>query len=147
MTEEINILLRDIGKSLSLIPQEPGIYFVVCQSGFKPDFIPIGTGGYFKGKNPNVSIDVLKEKWVSEDDILYIGQSENLRDRLEKLIRFGRGEPVGKWGGRYIWQIRDAEKMLQVRWEINESPRALEEKLLIEFKKKYGKLPFANLIM
>ena len=61
-------------------------------------------------------------------------------------MKFGRGEPVGKWGGRYIWQLGDSHNLL-VCWKLtpNAIPRNMEKELLREFEAVYGKLPFANI--
>ena len=62
-------------------------------------------------------------------------------------MKFGQGKPVAHHGGRYIWQIKDSEELV-VCWkslENGKNPRQLEAEMIHEFKKKYGKLPFANL--
>lgn len=43
----------------SSIPKVKGVYFILFQSA-KPSFLPVGTGGFFKGKNPNISLETLK---------------------------------------------------------------------------------------
>lgn len=43
-----------------MVPQKPGVYFVLRLCETEPKFLEIGTGGFFKQKNPNVSIENLK---------------------------------------------------------------------------------------
>jgi excinuclease UvrABC nuclease subunit len=131
------------------IPAESGVYVVVYKKHSKSAFLKKGTGGKFKGNNPNVSIERLNKKWVDfkqgEEKIIYIGKSNNLRRRIRAYIKFGLGKPVAKRGGRLIWQIADSDS-LEVYWKTNKMPRETEKKMLLEFEKRHGKLPFANLI-
>jgi len=63
-------------------------------------------------------------------------------------MRFGKGEPVGHRGGRYIWQLQDNKDLLMCWRPIIkgvEDPSAMESELLCEFVGTYGRLPFANL--
>lgn len=41
------------------VPDVPGVYAVVRTAEDPPVFLPTGTGGHFKGRNPNVSPDIL----------------------------------------------------------------------------------------
>ena len=41
----------------SAIPSGAGVYLVVRETNTAPRFLSEGTGGYFKKKNPNVSIE------------------------------------------------------------------------------------------
>jgi len=45
----------------SYVPKVKGVYFVLFQSS-KPSFLEVGTGGFFKGNNPNISLEILKKK-------------------------------------------------------------------------------------
>ena len=113
-----------------------GVYMVVRSSYDAPLFREIGTGGHFKGKNPNVPIRELENEWVD---------GETLRKRLKQYIRFGSGEAVGHWGGRYIWQLEDADQLLFC-WKACADAEELEKALIAAFKKCHdGKRPFANL--
>lgn len=47
-----------------LIPAQNGVYVVLRESESAPQFLAEGTGGFFKGKNPNVSIAKLEANWV-----------------------------------------------------------------------------------
>jgi hypothetical protein len=132
------------------VPKSGGIYIVVYTQLNMPVFLKKGNGGSFRGKEPNISIEKLKERWVNfksdGDKVLYIGKSNNLRRRIKLYIRFGKKEPVAKWGGRYIWQITDIDDS-KIYFKEDGSPRETEKRLIQEFKEKYGgRRPFANLI-
>ena len=125
---------------------------ILFDSTKQQEFIENGSGGFFKRKNPNVSISILEENWVKETCVLYIGKagsesgSANLHSRLRQYFRFGQGKKVGHWGGRFIWQLKDSEN-LTVCWKptpLNE-PSTIERDLINSFKFQYGKRPFANL--
>lgn len=145
------------------IPDFKGVYTVIRRQVGIPTFLPSdkGTGGWFKGKNPNVSVQTLENKWVEFNDgqkqELYIGQAgggkskETLRRRIRAYIRFGQKLPIAHWGGRYIWQLKDADS-LEINWEEVREPLEdsleVEKRKLIEFKNNhYQKLPFANIRM
>ncbi len=104
------------------------------------------------------AVETLWKNWVDDADILYIGQTGGtykngriskgtLRKRIETLFKFGKGQKVAHWGGRYLWQ-HDESHDFRVYWyecKDNENPIELERKLLNEFKDEYGKNPFANI--
>lgn len=128
-------------------PTTSGVYAVIREHDAEVAFRELNPGGRFKGRDPTVSVALLQSKWVEACDVLYFGKGENLRRRLEEYARFGRGEPVGHWGGRYIWQLADSSD-LKAAWKecgTGQSPRALEAELLSSFREEYGCLPFANL--
>lgn len=138
----------------TLIPRTRGVYMVLYTPNTPPEFVEKGSGGYFKGKDPNVSIEELKNNWVDDTVVLYIGKagkegsSATLNTRLGQYFQFGQGEDIGHFGGRYIWQLENANELLFCWKELpDEDPRELEYALLKEFLAKYGKLPFANLVM
>ena len=132
----------------------PGVYMVVRTGDSEPVFVPEGSGGHFKGRNPNVSVDELRANWVKDTCVVYIGKAGGgaskaiLRKRIGQYIRFGSGEPVGHWGGRYIWQLDDADNLLFCWRAAKESEGAedLESEFIATFKAQYGGFrPFANL--
>ena len=133
-------------------PEQPGVYMVYSPSCNCPRFCNPGSGGHFRGKDPNVTLEKLKEKWVEKAHIIYIGKAGSanskatLRSRLTPYMRFGEEKPVPHWGGRYLWQVPYAKACL-VAWRAipGEESRKYEKELLKGFKKCYAKLPFANL--
>lgn len=155
----VSEFLADSRSALSKVPSAPGIYFVTTMHPAEPDsFLEVGTGGYFKGENPNVSISELRQKWVDGASILYIGRAggtepggrkykATLQKRLEQLLKFGSGKNIGHRGGKYLWQCEDSEDF-QIHWYAtskNENPVQLERQLINAFSENYGRLPFANL--
>ena len=137
----------------TLIPAQMGVYVVLRESESAPQFLSEGTGGFFKGRNPNVSIAELKANWVEGAQVVYIGKaggfgsSATLQKRLLQYLHFGQGVNVGHWGGRYIWQLADSRDLV-VCWKklANEDPRDVERMMIQEFKTAHtGKRPFANL--
>jgi len=133
------------------VPNEKGIYLIL-KNGIKKEFLTKSVGGHFKEKNPTVDKSVLENKWIEESDIIYIGQAgggssaATLKKRLKQYMRFGKGEPVGHWGGRYIWQIKEYRNLL-VCWRAtpNEDPRVIEKEMIETFESSYGGKPFANI--
>ena len=140
-------------QDLTQIPDIRGVYMVVRKIGSQPQFRATGSGGHYKGTDPNVPIEKLRKNWVEETCVLYIGKAGDehsqatLRSRLRQYLQFGAGKPIGHKGGRYIWQLWDAEDLLFC-WKPLPSgnPPNEETALLAAFKGQYeGRLPFANL--
>ena len=71
---------------VSRIPAGKGVYMVVRASETKPQFVEVGTGGHFKGKNPNISIEELKRNWIEGTCVIYIGKATSLRNRLGQYL-------------------------------------------------------------
>lgn len=140
------IRVAELRDSMFLLPEEAGVYVVLRSSQAEPQFLEKGTGGFFKGKNPNVSIAELIENYVYDTKTLYIGKATNLRKRVGQLLRFGQGASVGHWGGRYLWQLADSAN-LAIAWKPtpNCDPRIVEAGMIQDFISLYGKRPFANL--
>jgi hypothetical protein len=126
------------------VPDLPGIYVVTLASG-AVGFAPRSVGGRFKGKDPTVAVDALNAKWIEDTETVYIGRASRLRERLGLLARFGRGDAVGHWGGRYLWQIAALDD-LRVSWRLEDDPVEAERELLDAFALTMGALPFANLV-
>ena len=119
------------------IPASPGVYLVLRDGTSFPKFRTPGTGGYFKGKDPNVSISRLRQEWVAGAFVVYVGQSGNLQRRIGQLIQFGQGADIGHWGGRLMWQLAQAEE-LQVCWKEVNKLGDVKKDILEQFESKYG---------
>jgi hypothetical protein len=136
----------------SCLPKIKGVYVVLNVGNKAPEFLSKGTGGYFKGKNPNVSIEELKRNWVDKAIVVYIGKAgteegkSTLKSRLSQYLRFGQGKNIGHYGGRLIWQLKHSGDLV-VCWKTlsKEDPRTLEANLIRQFVSKYSNRPFANL--
>lgn len=155
--------IAELRKKKSIIPKQQGVYVVLYGKDTKPTFVERGTGGFFKGKDPNVSIEELEQKWVENTSVIYIGKAggskkvekegeitsvklnATLNSRLSQYLGFGNGKKVGHWGGRYTWQLADAEDLI-ICWKItDEEPRTVEQKMIADFKNVHsGERPFAN---
>lgn len=146
---------RKVGELFSdrnILPDVQGVYMVLYLGSMPPVFLEDGTGGYFKGRNPNVPVDVLESSWVQGTPAIYIGKaggsesSATLKSRIKQYLRFGQGKNVGHWGGRYIWQLENSDDLV-ICWKAvtEEEPRELESRLIQKFVSDFGKRPFANL--
>ena len=133
-------------------PTDAGVYVVVRVNAGPPIFVESSPAGRFKGKDPTVGRELLDTAWVPGSEVLYIGKAgagrsgrRGLRKRLEEYRRHGEGQPIGHWGGRYIWQLRDAGELL-VAWRVtgDESPELVEARMLDDFVGQFGRRPFAN---
>lgn len=135
------------------VPAIQGVYLVIRETPGDPAFAPKSVGGWFKGKDPTVSTDELRVNWVPDALVLYVGRAGSgggaatLRSRLRQYMRFGQGEVIGHWGGRYIWQLADHRDLL-VCWKTTPAadPGSVESDIIAAFKVRYGARPFANLL-
>jgi hypothetical protein len=61
-------------------------------------------------------------------------------------VAFGNGKPVGHWGGRYLWQLKNSANLV-LCWKAtpHSDPGEVEHELIRSFIAHYGALPFANL--
>jgi len=137
----------------SQVPTDPGVYVVIRVAATDPEFLQKSPAGWFKGKDPSVPVATLEAAWVPGSPVVYLGKANGgatgrrgLRKRLDEYRRHGAGEPVGHWGGRYIWQLADSEELV-VGWKptADTDARALERHMIAEFSSDHAKRPFANL--
>jgi hypothetical protein len=139
-------------ENLHQIPKLPGVYVLARVKKEGPQFLAIGSGGHFKDREPNVSLNELGANWVEGASVVYIGKagsrtgSATLRDRIDQLLKFGEGRKIGHWGGRLLWQLADHEELL-LGWMVisDRKPSDVESELINEFKSHFGCRPFANL--
>ena len=140
--------IKECRMDYAIFPNVPGVYIIIRRCKSRPEFLTVGSGGYFKRKDPNVRVAELSDNWVEGANVVYIGMTTTtLHQRLSAYLKFGEGRPVGHKGGRYIWQLADHEDLIVCWKEMPEgSPELYETKLILDFKKKYGeRRPFANL--
>jgi hypothetical protein len=127
------------------VPTAPGVYVVLRPVSIEPTWVEISPAGWFKGRDPSVSVDKLRSAWVPGAEVLYIGKAGDLRRRLNEYRRHGAGQRVGHWGGRYTWQLAGTDLLL-VAWQLTLDLDAgdVESRLIAEFVTSYGQRPFAN---
>ncbi|WP_208644989.1 hypothetical protein [Mucilaginibacter kameinonensis] len=143
--------ISELFQSSSTLPDEQGVYCILTPINGICNFLEVGCGGHFKGKNPNVSLQELKRNWVLGSQVIYIGKAggegrkSTLRTRLRQYLKFGHGKPVGHWGGRLIWQIQNSSDLI-VCWKSlpSQEPREYEAELIRHFVSRFGQRPFAN---
>ena len=145
------ITISELKSNSTSIPKVKGVYMVLRPDNKIVEFVEKGTGGFFNGEYPNVTIMELENSWIEEAQIIYIGKAggsnldATLNSRLKQYLSFGRGKKVGHRGGRYIWQIKDIDDYIICWKELpSDEPRNIESELLGIFKEKFHNRPFAN---
>jgi hypothetical protein len=121
---------------LDYVPKTGGVYAVLRESDHPPTYLASNPGGRFKGKDPTVAVSTLEAKWVESCSVVYLGKGDNLQRRLKQYARFGAGDPIGHWGGRYIWQLSDSAELL-VAWkrcEEGQTAAELESEIVARFQ-------------
>jgi hypothetical protein len=137
---------------ISDIPQSPGVYVVIRPAKSAPRFRKVNPAFRFKGRDPSEPRVTLKSRWLPTAQVVYIGKAgrqggkANLRVRIGSYLRSGRGLSSAHWGGRAIWHLADADRLI-FAWMTTTSlqARTKEKSLIATFRRLYGARPFANL--
>jgi len=137
--------MSDLFVDSSMLPDGSGVYLILNSDNKSAEFLAVGSGGHFKGKNPNLSITELKSNWVDNTKVVYIGKATSLKSRLRQYFGFGQGRNIGHYGGRIIWQLKYSRDLLVCWKAITTDPREFEADLIRQFVAIYGHRPFANL--
>jgi len=126
------------------LPGGPGVYAFLRTDKAEPIFFDRNPSGRWKGKDPTVSGDRLRSKWLPEAECVYLGKAASLASRIDLMKRFAAGEPVMHWGGRLPWQVEMPYVLAWVETP-GQDPRTVEKGWLREFSTNHGALPFGNL--
>jgi len=129
----------------SACPASGGVYVITYGADRPIAFAERSCGGWFKGEDPTVTLETLTANWVHDAEVVYIGKANQLKRRLKQYADFGAGKPVGHRGGRLIWQLPSIDCLL-VAWKETPGriPLEVEAELIEQFRRAYGKPPFAN---
>lgn len=133
------------------IPNLRGIFAIVRESLDPPQFLPRSTAARFRDTDPTMPVETLEQLWVPGAQVLCFGRARGpgvralLKQRVKRYLRFGHGRHVAHWGGRAIWQLRDAPA-LRVAWKATpkDDPARAEAEYQKRFERHHGALPFAN---
>ena len=114
--------------------------------------IPECGGVYFiQSYNNQIPIRLNRVLGTDEEGVLYIGKSENLRERLRMLWRVLNAKlkaTAHTFGTKYNdnKKLREAFplKSLYVSFRITNEPKSLESELLYKYFSKYGEVPPFN---
>lgn len=143
--------------AINSIPSESGVYFVLMPKGFDliVKDVTDGRKTTSKGKVASYPVDDLQRRILHygnrkkyNSQILYIGKSDNLCDRIKQYIGFRYNDPglAPHNGGRSIWQLENNERLLFCYHVCRpgEDCEKMEKELLLLYKDRHGCYPFAN---
>ncbi|MEZ5710101.1 MAG: GIY-YIG nuclease family protein [Blastomonas sp.] len=126
------------------IPTTGGVYVVSYTAPAPVAFLSSNPAKWRDGKDPTVSLHVLKANWI-DADVVYIGKANQLRRRIGQFRRYGEGRATNHSGGRLIWQLAEPDKLC-IAWKQTPDrvPLEVETEMIATFRREYGKPPFAN---
>lgn len=134
--------------ALKNIPTCSGIYKIYMPHDFIMKFRADSDAPYMK--NQLRGVDELEKKWNKickspgyEDNLLYIGSSNNLRRRIREFVNTGYGEVINHYGGSVIFQLEN-NKQLQISVFECENYQEKEKQEINTYKTLRKELPLAN---
>ena len=133
------------------LPACPGIYAVCLRDWDTRSFAAdAGHARYAKPVDPNRLRDKRRRILAAgPTDILYIGKAggktNDLRERVKQLARFGVGKADNHQGGEWLWQVQGISDANVLMWCCPRgTPEPRERELLEQFRKDHGDWPLAN---
>jgi hypothetical protein len=133
------------------LPAVPGVYIVLRPDASAPRFLAVSPAGWYQGRDPTVAATVLRARWIASTALVYVGKAtagrqhrRHLRKRVTEFVDFGAGEPEPHRGGRYVWQVAGAGRLLMA-WKPAADPTSTENAILRRFAAAHGQYPFANI--
>jgi hypothetical protein len=130
--------------SCQIVPRVPGVYGVTIRGKKRPRFRRRNRSQAGNYKSSPVTRAELDDKWVAGVQLLYVGQSGSLRERIQAYIQCGLGKSGGHRGGSFIWELEEPERLRFCWRPTRAEPRDVERRMIQKFKKLHGKRPFAN---
>ena len=154
------IISELIEKGCNTISENSGLYWVIVPEHFDyalkmevnyPKFFP-------KYKNKTIALETLESRLTKyksgETDILYIGQAQNLKSRIEQLVYFeyqnySNKKTLPHYGGRAIWQLINNRDLIircsTYDGDLDEMETVLIDQFILDHDPACKKLlPYAN---
>jgi hypothetical protein len=129
-----------IGMDRTQLPRRHGVYVVVHQLDQEPEFLDSNV----IDKWPPYQPAHLRERWLTDVPVVYIGKAEGKVGLHRRVGAFSR-QATNHSGGRSLWQLEKSEDLLVAWLETpGESALAVEQQYLQAFKAEHGSYPFAN---
>ena len=133
--------IADVRKDHTLLPDGKGLYCVYCKDMNSIKFKDISGHQTIK---KNINIKSLEDKFTgNRSNIIYIGMSVSIRQKLKQYIMTLDGHTKNHQGGSAVAQIDDYDKLF-VKYCECDDPEDCEGRLLCDFKFAYGDYPLAN---
>lgn len=139
-------LLEIRNRNYEDIPHNSGVYVIFVPEDISITILETSAVSSDFSRKPRIrSKEELIQKYEAGDqEIIYIGQSNNLNRRLKEYIDQGFGRSLSHRGGIVLFQIKEWPS-LQLIFIESEEPKRLENELLKKYKDNNEKIrPFAN---
>jgi hypothetical protein len=144
--------LRNSRPYAAAVPKDQvGVYVAFRANDAPVSFLRQSPAGKWRG-DPTRPIHDLRERWVPDSRVVYIGRAErpastsanSLRKRVGDYLKFGAGSNARHSGGYPTWQLRDSADLL-IAWSVTRAGQAARlESALIDAHLARFALPFAN---
>jgi hypothetical protein len=129
-----------IGMDRTQLPRRHGVYVVVHELEQQPEFLDSNV----IDKWPPYPSAQLRERWLTDVSVVYIGKAEGKVGLHRRVGAFSR-QATNHSGGRSLWQLVTSRDFLVAWLETpGESALAVEQRYLQSFKAEHGSYPFAN---
>lgn len=146
------VTFQDLLDKRASPPESAGVYMIYYNGPATPVFAATEDGGFLKKIYPDLDVSLLRENWVPDAAVLYIGKAggkgakATLNSRLMQYLDYGCGKSAGHRGGKYIWQLENPYALC-VCWRVvrpDEMPGQVALNYIALFISVYRKMPFAN---
>lgn len=132
------IPIRDLrGDKIKEVPTNPGLYVVLREDDTEPNFLDKNVADFYTKKSYTFDIELLKERWVKGQHLIYISAAKSLRQKIRWYLKYKKGfEHETKIAGRIIWQIEGHNDFV-IAWQ-EEDDRKIDYSTLIRRMDSYA---------